>query len=243
MSFGSDPGRDDSGLPPANIVVPDDARELDREVLAYRREQRIRRRHQRLMRLLRPLRRFGPGRQGSILPLIATCVALSMLAGALLSVVTISPASAPTVAPPVAEPPSATLPAGLAKLPAGTFTLAGQTEPVRAVTSAAIALIPPNCACDAALRQLAAQAAAARVGVDFVGVGKAIPQVPALTNRDGGRAAVAGADTGNVLGAAYRPAGLTVLLVYSDGTARVRRGLPPGFQLGPTLRSLTSAGR
>lgn len=242
MSFGSEPGRDDGGLPPANIVVPDDARELDREVLAYRREQRVRRRRERFMLLLRPLRRFGPDGHGGILPLIATCVALSMLAGALLSVATISPASAPTL-PPSAPPSAGPLPVGLSELPAGTFTLDGKTEPLRAVSSAAVALIPPACSCDAALRRLAGQAAAAHVGVDFVGERGAIPQVPALTARDGGGVAVAGADTGNVLGAAYRPAGLAVLLVYSDGTARAYRSVPPGFQFGPALRALTRPGR
>ena len=40
MSFASGPGRDDGSLPPVNIVIPDDARELDRDVLAYRRELR-----------------------------------------------------------------------------------------------------------------------------------------------------------------------------------------------------------
>ena len=34
MSFASEPGRDDNGLPPVNIEVPDDARELARDVLA-----------------------------------------------------------------------------------------------------------------------------------------------------------------------------------------------------------------
>ena len=40
MSFASEPGRDDNGLPPVNIEIPDDARELARDVLAYHREQR-----------------------------------------------------------------------------------------------------------------------------------------------------------------------------------------------------------
>ena len=56
MSFASDPGRDDGNLPPVNVVIPDDARELDRDVLAYRRELRARRRRQWLMRLFRPFR-------------------------------------------------------------------------------------------------------------------------------------------------------------------------------------------
>lgn len=100
MSFASEPGRDDGSLPPVNIVIPDDARELDRDVLAYHRELRAKRRRQRMMRLSGPLRRRGPGGQAAIMPLVAACVALSLLAGAMLSVVTISPASAPTLSRP-----------------------------------------------------------------------------------------------------------------------------------------------
>ena len=74
MSFASEPGRDDGNLPPVNIVIPDDARELDRDVLAYRRELRAKRRRQRLMRLLRPFRTLGFGGHAAIIPLIATCV-------------------------------------------------------------------------------------------------------------------------------------------------------------------------
>ena len=40
VNLGGEPERDDSGLPPVDIVVPDDARELERDVQAYRREQR-----------------------------------------------------------------------------------------------------------------------------------------------------------------------------------------------------------
>lgn len=272
MSFASDPGRDDGGLPPVNIVVPDDARELDREVLAYRRELRARRRRERLMRVLRPLHGPGEGhapqdsergdarhssttRQGTpgqdtrrhsaVLPLIATCVALSMLAGAMLSVVTVSPASAPTITDSIAASPSPTagLPAGLTVLPAGDVRLGGQRRPIRAMTSAVVALIPGGCACGPALSRLADQAVAAHVRLYFVGEGSAIGQVNALTARYGGGSAVAGSDTGGVLDAAYRPAGLTVLLVYSDATAQVQRHLRPGFQLGPELRLLSLPGR
>jgi len=90
VSFASEPGRDDGSLPPVHIEIPDDARELARDVLAYRRELRARRRRQRFARLFGPLRRHGFGGQAAIMPLIVTCVALSMLAGAMLSVVAVS---------------------------------------------------------------------------------------------------------------------------------------------------------
>ena len=239
MSFASEPGRDDGSLPPVNIVIPDDARELDRDVLAYRRELRAQRRRQRLMRLFRPFARREMGGHAAILPLVATCVALSMLAGAMLSVVTISPASAPTLSrPPVAS----AKPADLTSLPSGTVQLDGRTVPVSSLVSSVLALVSADCGCGPALRRLARQAAAAHVGLYFVGSGTAIPQLATLIAQYGGGAAAAVYDTGNVLGARYHPAGVTVLLVYSDATARIRRNLPPTFQLGPALQELAFPG-
>ena len=239
MSFASEPGQDDGSLPPVNIVIPDDARDLDRDVLAYRRELRAQRRRQRLMRLFRPFARQELGGHAAILPLVATCVALSMLAGAMLSVVTISPASAPTLSrPPVAS----AKPADLTSLPSGTVQLDGRAVPVRSLVSSALALVSADCGCGPALRRLARQAAAAHVGLYFVGSGAAIPQLATLTAQYGGGAAAAVYDTGNVLGARYHPAGVTVLLVYSDATARIRRNLPPTFQLGPALQELAFPG-
>jgi hypothetical protein len=245
VSFASEPGRDDGSLPPVNIVVPDDARELERDVLAYRREQRAKRRRQRIMRLFGPLRRRGPVGNAAILPLIATCVALSMLAGAMLSVVTISPASAP----PVSSPPRATASApgtprtpSPAKLPAGTVQLDSRVVPVRSLVSSALALIPAGCACGPALRRLAAQAAAARVHLYFAASGAVMTQLASLTARYGGGAAAAVYDTRGVLDGTYHPASLTVLLVYSDATARVQTDLPAGFQLTSALRGLSQPG-
>jgi hypothetical protein len=81
------PGRDE---PPLDIQIPDDARELDREVLAYHRELRARRRRARLRRVTSPF--AGPG---TILPLLASILAVCLVAGAMLSVATFSPATGP----------------------------------------------------------------------------------------------------------------------------------------------------
>ena len=48
MNPGGGSGRDE---PPLHIQIPDDARELDRDVLAYHREQRVWRRRARLQKL------------------------------------------------------------------------------------------------------------------------------------------------------------------------------------------------
>jgi hypothetical protein len=259
VSFASEPGRDDGSLPPVNVVIPDDARELDRDVIAYRREQRAQRRRQRILCLFGPLRRRGAGGHAAILPLIATCVALSMLAGAMLSVVTITPASAPTVSPPraaasAAASAEASAPAsakalspaasstGLTKLPTGTVQLDSRAVPVRSLVSSALALIPAGCACGPALRRLAAQTVAAHVHLYFVASGTATAQLASLTRQYGGGAAAAVYDTARLLDGTYHPAGLTVLLVYSDATARVQTDLPADFQLTSALRSLSQPG-
>ena len=79
--------------PPLDIQVPDDARELDRDVLAYHREQRAVRRRNRLRRLAGPFAPFAA--RGSVMPLLASILAVCLVAGAMLSVATFSPATPP----------------------------------------------------------------------------------------------------------------------------------------------------
>jgi hypothetical protein len=76
--------------PPLDVQIPDDARELERDVLAYHRELRARRRRSRLRKLARPF-----AGQGTLMPLLASILAVCLVAGAMLSVATFSPATAP----------------------------------------------------------------------------------------------------------------------------------------------------
>jgi hypothetical protein len=234
VSFASEPGRDDGNLPPLNVVIPDDARELERDVLAYRREMRAQRRRRRLAWLVRPFSRPGSGGPAAIVPLIAACLALSLVGGALLSVVTMSPASAPTL-PPSVSLSRITLPA------VDVESLDGHPVPVRSLVTSAIALVPANCGCDPSLRRLATQAATAHAGLYFVGTGQALAQVITLAQQDG---AMVLDDPGNVLGTAYHPVGLTVLLVFgkTNGTAELARRLPSGFALGAAMNELRLPG-
>jgi hypothetical protein len=73
--------------PQLDFQIPDDARELDRDVLAYRRELRAQRRRRLVRRLAGPL-----ARNGTIMPLLASILAVCLVAGAMLSVATFSPA-------------------------------------------------------------------------------------------------------------------------------------------------------
>ena len=77
--------------PPLDIQIPDDARELDRDVLAYHRELRAMRRRNRLRRLAGPFAPFAA--RGSVMPLLASILAVRLVAGAMLSVATFSPAN------------------------------------------------------------------------------------------------------------------------------------------------------
>ena len=79
--------------PPLDIQIPDDARELDRDVLAYHRELRAKRRRNRLRRLAGPFAPFAA--HGGVMPLLASILAVCLVAGAMLSVATFSPATPP----------------------------------------------------------------------------------------------------------------------------------------------------
>src|ERR1700756_1759515 len=83
VNKGGDPERDDYGLPPVDIEVPDDARELARDVQAYHRELRSGRRRHLARRLYGPL-----PRDGMVRPLLAGCLALTLVAATLLTVFT-----------------------------------------------------------------------------------------------------------------------------------------------------------
>jgi hypothetical protein len=245
VSFASEPGRDDSGLPPVNIEIPDDARELARDVLAYHREQRAMRRRARLLRILGPLARLGSMRHGTVFPLIATCVAASMLAAAMLSVVTISPASAPTVD----RSPSASASGAKTSLPDDTVKLGGGFVAARSLTRSVLVLIPPACGqppateCGSALSGLATQAAAVRVGVYFVyyaGTTDGLAQQAVLTARYGEGAARTVYDISGLLFSYFQVLQVTALLVHGDATVDVREAFPPGFDLTPALRGLSA---
>ena len=261
MNPGGEPGRDEGGLPPVDVDIPDDARDLDREVLAYHREQRALRRRARWARLLGPLHQHG-----AILPLIASCVALSMLAGTLLSVFSISPAAAPVLshsanpgASSGANPgassgatsgtssqasPSRPAPES-SRLPLGTVYVGGKATAVRGLVRAVLVLVPRGCRCQQAVQQVTTQAARAGVRrVYFVGTADRMTDVTQLTRTAGLGTAVAVKDATNVLGAAYHPAGLTIVLVQADATTSVRRHLVAGqFQLEDQLRQLGTTGQ
>jgi len=239
VNNGGDPGRDDYGLPPVDIKVPDDARELERDVQAYRRELRSLRRRMLARRLTGPLTR-----DGMVLPLLAGCLALTLLAATLLTVFTVGqgaigqgqgPVGGPFTHPNVARSGAASPAAGSSgaslgpaigrpggPLPDTMVLVGGQPRHLTDLTGpgeypVVLALIPPACNCLRDLRQLTMQANWGGAQTYLVGVrGENVSQ---LSNQVGLGASHAVEDTEDLLPALYRNSTmLTAVLVDKDGS-------------------------
>jgi hypothetical protein len=249
VNVGGDPERDDSGLPPIDIVIPDDARELDRDVQAYQRELRALRRRQRASRLRMPLTR-----DGMVLPLLAGCLVLALITSTLLIMFAAGQTGMPqipnraTSAPPT-RPASTQPAAGQAeRLLLATVLLAdGKHEPLSAVTAnrpSVVALIPLACNCASALRQLGRQAAQANVPLYLVGAGGTIKQVQQLAIQAGQSTARVAEAQSDDLGGISGQGVLTAILVRSPGTVAVTRlQASQRPNLETSLRQLRSAGK
>lgn len=252
VNNGGDPGRDDYGLPPVDIKVPDDARELDREVQAYHRELRSLRRQMLAKRLFGPLTR-----DGMVLPLLAGCLALTLLGATLLTVFTVgqgaisqgqgtvgrpfthpdfarsgaaSPAaggSAASLGPAIGKP-GGPLPDAMVLVDGQPMHLTDLTGPGEYVV--VLALIPPACKCLRDLRQLTLQAQDGGAQTYLVGVRGA--QVSQLSDQVGLGAAHTVEDTGGQLPALYRDSTmLTAVVIDKDGSVAHLVPDEHGFQI------------
>ncbi len=235
VNLGSEPDRDDSGLPPVDIEIPDDASELDRDVQAYHRELRAQRRRMWLGRLHGPLTR-----DGLVLPLLAGFLAMVLISGVLLTVFTAGQNGTPrplpsaqgtnasiSAAPGSGGAAAAGLPAPKPQswLPDAAITVSGTPVPLSSLAPAVLALVPAGCQCGSAVRQLRRQAGTAGVRLYLVGAGRGPARVGRLARRGGQPAAMVADDRHQVLATAYQPRGLTAILVRADGSvARIARG-------------------
>ena len=241
MSRGGEPERDDYGLPPVDIEIPDDARELDRDVQAYHRELRALRRQRLLRRLGGPI-----ARDGMVLPLLASCLALTLLAGTLLTMFTTRRADAPvTQAQTPTSPQSASPGVGQigGRLPASTVQLDGKTRRAEHGAHRGARAGPGRLPVRG--RGQAGQPAGHRRerrglpdrGGPLGEPGQGDGPDPAQT-----ATILVASDTHGALTGAYHPSGLTVVLVDQVGSVRsVQRNLGPAVQLGDSLRMLGHA--
>jgi hypothetical protein len=232
VNAGGDPGRDDYGLPPVDIEVPDDARELARDVQAYHRELRSLRRRRVARRFYGPLTR-----DGMVLPLLAGCLALTLIAATLLTVIT---ARRPMVSLRPAQPAARQ---GAALVHTILFA-AGQPTPLNSLPGPVVvlALVPPGCRCLPDLQDLTYQASKARALIYLVGVRDT--SVTALAAQLGLGASHGLEDSTDSLPPPYKVAALTAVLVRPDGSADpvVIHKHGHGFQIENDVRALIPAG-
>jgi hypothetical protein len=258
VNYSGEPGHDDYGLPRVDIQIPDDARELDRDVQAFHRELRALRRHQRSLRWRAPLRGSG-----MIVPLIAGCLVLAMVAGMVLTMFSANPyfsgftgqhasgQGAQSTGLPTSRAgtsraaPSATGnrsggrgSSAATHLPRGKISVAGQRIDLTTVKGAALAIIPVSCRCASVIRRLVAQAKAAGIPVYLVGKPGSQAQLSKFAPQAATGTAFVAIDADNVLNTAYPAKGLTVVLVDSQHNVRRAASLRPGFQLQSALKDL-----
>jgi len=261
VNQGGEPAHDDYGLPRVDVEIPDDARELYRDVQAYHRELRALRRHQRSDRWRAPIRRSG-----MVVPLIAGCLVLAMIAGMVLTMFSANPsfsgagmpvslggrhtgrpAGGSTPASPAspssgsqaatgAPPSGASQTASL--LPGKAISVDGTRIPLRGLTATALAIIPASCSCRGVVKRLISQAMSAGVTVYLVGKLGSLTELNSLAPASTRGTAKLAIDADNALTATYRPYGLTLLLVDSHGGVTVTPRLRPNFQIEKTLESL-----
>jgi hypothetical protein len=226
------PGRDDGrfdDLPPVNIVIPDDASELDPDLRAYYRERRLAgaRALASKIFLTRRWRRFGLS--GPIL------VAVLLLVGLLASMLAILGPNQIHRAPrtlPLAQQTSPSVGELGGLLPATELLVGGLQRNSRELRPAVLL--------DDLFRQVK------EYGLPMYLVGsEAMRTEIARTARDVGNGTAAPVvDPSDALTTTYAARGVTVLLVHADGiVGAVFRELAPGVRLEPELAPLSSPGQ
>jgi hypothetical protein len=229
---------DDYGLPKVDVVVPDDARELDRDLIAYRRELRQQRRRDRWDRIGRPFTRYGIAA-----PFIASAVLIALISGVLMTVIAPRPNPRTIQVPPTG--PQRLRPGDVGSgLPAGNVIFRHERVPVTEFINVAgvVLVVPRECHCDAAVRGVIRQAGDQRLQVWLVAddrTDKDDGDVSRLTDGAAPGVALVADDPDRVLSSTYKATGLTAVLVRTDRIVRkILRGLQAGRDITADLRPL-----
>ncbi|NVI90417.1 hypothetical protein [Actinomadura sp. BRA 177] len=249
---GGDSEPDDYGLPRIDVVVPDDARELERDMAAYHREERRRRRHARVRRFVHPVTRFGVA-----IPIIAGALLVALLSGVLMTAFGPRPVPRPTGAQ-LAPRPSASPGKIGGLLPDEQVVQAdGSTStPLRDLRPGVIGIVPPAYECENVVADLAGETRQYKLNFWLVADPRPAGDRKATSLKEL-RACVGTAhdgtplileDRAGVLAAAYAPApgtrgptgtGLTAVFVQPDGiVTEIVHAPQPGPELTGRVESL-----
>jgi hypothetical protein len=226
-----DPHADDDALA---VAVPDDARELDGDVLAYHRELRLARRRAQVDRvfLLRRLRPYGLTG-----PLVVVVLGLVVSVTALFLALGPGGSRSPRQEP-LAEP-LAHVGEIDGLIPDAARGVDGSTRFARTLRPAVLALVPAPCGCPDVLDNLAHQSAQFGLRLYVVGPSSIDPEIDKLVSGVHSGHAVPAADPSGTLTKAYAAHGVTVVLLRSDGVVRaVVRDATAGTLLGTRLAGL-----
>lgn len=223
MNPGGGPDRDDTGLPPVYVEIPDDARELDRDVQAYRREMRAQRRRSRSLRVHGVF-----GRDGMVMPLLLCCLVFALITGTLLTLFTSTSidqgplSAAARHGQPASPPRSAAAPGSLA---GASVSVGGHRLVVDTLGPAILLVAPAGCRCDATISQLASLASRAGEHLYLVAA-------PGARTGHPGQGIQPVADvSGALTGAGYPHDGLTAITVTSSRVVSYQQRVRPGPDL------------
>lgn len=239
-------GDDDGILPAADLRAPDDARELERDRLAYLQELRERARGEspsrrdRRRRLLftRRWERFGLSG-----PLVALVLLLVALVGSL-AVVFTPKASPRPPAVPLAAPASAPGQVGGLLPDQPLELLPGRFLPAREVRPAVFALVPVGCDCPATIAHVLREAEQYRLRLWLVGAPAQRLELAELSRRSAnGTAGVAVDPRGTFASYSARADEVTLVLVHPDGVVgAVLADVDEATLLAPRLAPLQRPG-
>ena len=251
---GGDPEPDDYGLPHVDVVVPDDARELERDMAAYHREERRRRRRRRVRRLTRPVTRFGVA-----IPILAGALLVALLSGVLMTAFGPRPVPRPTGAQLAPRPSGKPGEIG-GLLPAGEVGLVADgraSTRLRDLRPGVIGIAPAAYECENVVAELATRTRQYKLNFWLVadprpaGGGKPLPlkDLKACAGTAHGGTPLILDDPEGLLAAAYAPAPgtapgpsggwLTAVFVQPDGLLTgVVRAPQPGPELTGRVEAL-----
>jgi len=225
------PGGDGS-LPP-EWTAPDDARALEGDLRAWRREQAAAARRQRFA--------AAAGRRWRWRGSSGLVIALVLLGVTALGVglVVVAPIGLPTTseARPLASPTRSPGSIG-GLLPSVTVRVGAKERAARELRPAVLAMLPQPCRCTLAVRELSAVVGQFALPLVLVTVaGNA--EIGALLTAARGSRSYPAYDAAATLADAYAARGLTAVLVRADGVVTaVQRDLRPGQPIGGALGEL-----
>jgi hypothetical protein len=227
VSPGSDPERDDTGLPPVDVEIPDDARELDRDVQAYHRELRAQRRNRRSRRVHGLL-----SRDSMVVPLLICCLVFALISGTLLTLFTATsidqgvPGQAAGAQPaPVMTP--------APRLATDAVMVAGNRHQLRSLGPAVLLMVPARCSCAVQAEEIASLAQGAGVYHYLLYTGDSSVQARRLA-LELGHSIVPAQDVTGGLDKGFK--GLTAFIVTAQGSVSYFQQLETSQHLSELLQ-------